>query len=94
LVWVSADAELANGGNGNNNASAPNSTNPDLAPRQPGAQYRAHVRVTQDSPHAPLLAQLRPGMSAQALIHIDTRRIYEFFWSPMRQSIQDAAQTR
>ena len=94
LAWISPDAEQAND---SNNPSGEPKPNPDAdseskAPRS----YRVHIAV---QPGSQLrvngqTAQLKAGMSVQADIVTDRRRIYEFFLSPLVKYLNDGVHVR
>ncbi len=100
LSWISPDAEQPKDPN-SANASADHPDNGDLKPEAPATSktaltYRVHVTV---NPGEHLMldghpAPLKPGMSIQADIETERRKIYEFFLAPLVKYLDEGTHVR
>jgi hemolysin D len=99
LTAISPDAERRETSAANNAAGLSRTdvdTRPDPSAQRAAPTYR--VRVAIDMKTVPLIngqpARLLPGMSGQADIKTDRRKIYEFFLSPVVKHLDEGTRVR
>lgn len=96
LVWVSPDAdEKSQGSDGGNGSSPAGKSSPDPKSGKTSYVYKVHIKPEQttfmvDGKSVPI----QPGMTVQADITTDHRRIVEFFLSPIVKYLDEGLKVR
>jgi hemolysin D len=96
LIWVSPDAdEKSQGGDTGNSTSAGGKSSPDPKAGKTAYAYKVHIKPEQttfvvDGKSVPI----QPGMTVQADITTDHRRIVEFFLSPIVKYLDEGLKVR